>query len=102
MSVIEQASWQQVGSKHVNSLGPVLPLGDGVGDLGGLHLSPDASGGLRHLVSKSGHSASANRRGLATITHLDDSVLLVPLVADDCGDTSLLVVGLDWCGQLLD
>ena len=76
--------------RGLDVLGPSLPLCGRVGNQAGLHLPPDSS---RSLKSASGVWLETGE------AHLDCLSILIPLVADDSGDTGASVGSLCGCGQ---
>jgi hypothetical protein len=72
-------------------LGPSLPLGNCVGNQAGLHLSPNSSRSLDLSWSR----LTRNR-----VAHLDCLSILIPLVADDGGDSGTSIGSLCGRGQL--
>jgi hypothetical protein len=74
--------------RGLDVLGPTLPFGNRVGNQAGLHLSPDSSRSL---------DVSLSRCTPLFAAHLDGLSILIPLVADDGGDSSASIGSL--CGR---
>lgn len=74
--------------RRLDVLGPSLPLGNRVGNQAGLHLSPDSSRSL---------DVSLGRIRWNRAAHLDGLSILIPLVADDGGDSGASIGSL--CGR---